>query len=81
MTLTCAPNLWGTTDGALQVRLDMLFEAIVGGDADEVSDPVLFAVLIEVRTGKCRIAPEPKLLKPRPVAVNQRRDKVENAIG
>ncbi len=75
------PALWGTTDRAFQVTLDVLFKAVVGGDADEVSNPVLFAVLVEVRTGKCRIAPEPRLLEPRPVAVNPRRDKVENAIG
>ncbi len=69
------PNLypapWGATGGSLQVGLDVLFEAVVGGDEDEVSDPVLFAVLVEVRTGKCRIAPKPRLLEPRPVADNQ----------
>jgi hypothetical protein len=30
---------------------------------------------------ECRIPPEPKLLEPRSVVLNKRRDKIENAIG
>jgi hypothetical protein len=73
--------LWRTTCGPLQVRLDEIFQAVVGLKTDEVSDPLLFAKLAEVRTGKGRIPPEPKLSEPRPVAVNRRRDKVQDAIG
>jgi len=75
------PALWGTTDVVLQVGLDVLFEAAVAGNPNEVGDPLLFAKRLQVRTGKCRIAMEPELLEPRPVAVNQRRDKVQDAIG
>jgi hypothetical protein len=50
-------------------------EAAVAGKPDEAGDAQVFAELVEPRTGKCRIPPEPKLLKPGPVAVNQRRDK------
>jgi hypothetical protein len=53
------------------------FEAVVGGDADEVGDPVPFAVLEEVRTCKGCIPSEPKLSEPGPVALNKRRDKVQ----
>jgi len=78
------PNLypapWGATDGRLQVRQDVPLQAIVAGKPNEVSDPLLFAKLVQVWTGKGCIPSEPKLLKPRPVAVNQRRDKVENPI-
>jgi hypothetical protein len=63
------------------MRLDELLEAVVAGKPDVVSDPLLFAKLVQVRTGKGRIPPEPKLSEPRPVAVNQRRDKVQDAIG
>ena len=73
--------LWRTTDGALQVRQDVPLQAVVAGKPDEVSDPLLFAEFVQVWTGKGRIPSEPKLLEPRPVAVNQRRDKVQNAIG
>ena len=46
-----------TTRGAwpLQVRLDELLEAVVAGKPDEVSDPLLFAKLVEIRTCKCCI--------------------------
>ena len=40
----------------------MPLQAIVAGKPDEVSDPLLFAELVQVRTGKGRIPPEPKLL-------------------
>jgi hypothetical protein len=81
MTLNLYPALGGTTDGALQGRQNVLFEAAVAGNPNEVGDSTVFTKFVEVRTGKCRIAPEPKLLEPRPVAVNQRRDKVQDAIG
>ena len=71
------PNLYatlcGTTDGALQVRQDVPLEAAVAGNPNEVGDSTVFAKFVEVRTGKCRIAPEPDLLEPRPAAVNQKR--------
>ena len=73
--------LWGTTDGALQVGQDTLFEAVVGGNPNEVGDSTVFTKFVEVRTGKCRIAREPKLFEPGPVALNQRRDKIQDAIG
>jgi hypothetical protein len=79
------PNLypapWGATDGALQVRQDVPLQAIVAGKPNEVSDPFLFAKLVQVWTGKGRIPPEPKLLEPKPVALNKRRDKIQYAIG
>jgi hypothetical protein len=81
MTLTCIPPLGGATDGALQVRQDVPLQAIVDGKPNEVSDPLLFAKLVQVWTGKGRIPPEPKLLEPRPVALNKRRDKIQDAIG
>ena len=74
------PALWGTTDGALQVRQDATLETVVAGNANEVGDPLLFAELVEVRTRKSCISTEPKLFEPGPVAVNQRRDQVENPI-
>ena len=55
---------WGATDGALQVRQDDPLQAIVAGKTDEVGDPLRFAELVEVWTGKCSIPPEPKLLEP-----------------
>ncbi len=58
--------LWGATGGALQVRQDDPLQAIVAGKTDEIGDPLLFAELIQAWTGKCSIAPEPKLLEPRP---------------
>ena len=73
--------LWRTTCGPLQVRLDKLLEAVVARKTDEVSDPLRFAELVEVRTGKCSIPPEPKLLEPGSAALNKRRDKVQDAIG
>jgi hypothetical protein len=79
------PNLYpaprGATDGALHVRQDEPLQAIVAGKPNEVSDPLLFAKLVQIWTGKCRIPPEPKLIEPRPVAVNQRRDETQDAIG
>jgi hypothetical protein len=60
---------------------DELLEAAVAGKPNEVSDPLLFAKLVQVWTGKGRIPPEPKLLEPRPIAVNQSGDKVQDAIG
>ena len=59
------------------MRQDELLQAIVAGKPNEVSDPLLFAKLVQVWTGKGRIPPEPKLFEPRPVAVNQMRDKVQ----
>jgi hypothetical protein len=70
------PALWGTTDGALQVRQDVPLQAVVAGKTDEVSDPLLFAKLEQAWTGKGRIPPQPKLFEPGPVALNQRRDKI-----
>ena len=52
--------LWGTTSGALQVRQDEPLQAIVAGKTDEVSDPLLFAKLVQVWTGKGRIPPAAK---------------------
>jgi hypothetical protein len=60
---------------------DELLEVAVAGKPNEVSDALRFAELVEVWTAKCSIAPQPELLEPRPVAVNQRRDKVQDAIG
>jgi hypothetical protein len=74
-------TFWRTTYGPLQVRLDKLLEAAVAGKPDEVSDPLLFAKLVEVRTGKSRIPPEPKLPEPDPITLNQRGDKVQDAFG
>jgi hypothetical protein len=74
-------TLWRTTCGPLQVRLDKLLEAVVGRKTDEISDPLLFAKPIHVWTGKGRIPPQPKLLEPRAVALNKRRDEIQDAIG
>jgi len=77
-------TLWRTTTrGAwpLQVRLDKLLEAVVAGKTDEISDPLLFAKPIRVWSGKGRIPPQPKLLEPRAVALNKRRDEIQGAIG
>jgi hypothetical protein len=73
--------LWGATCGPVQVRLDELLEAVIAGKTDEVGDPILFAKLVQVRTGKSGITPEPKALEPRPVALNKRGDKVHHAFG
>jgi len=75
------PALWGTTDGALQVGLDVLFEAAVAGNPNEAGDSTVFAKFVEVRTGKCRIAPEPELFEPGSVTIDQRRNKIDDAIG
>jgi hypothetical protein len=74
-------TFWGTTCRPLQVRLDELLEAVVAGKPDEISDPLLFAKLVEVRAGKRSVPPEPKLLEPGSVALNQRRDQVQDAFG
>jgi hypothetical protein len=74
-------TLWRATCGPLGVRLDELLEAVAAGKTDEVSDPLLFAKLLEVRACKGCIPTEPKPLEQRPVAVNQGRDKVQDAIG
>jgi hypothetical protein len=63
------------------VRQDDPLQAVVAGKTDEVSDPLRFAELIEVWTGKCSIPPEPKLLEPSPVALNKRRDKIQDTFG
>ena len=47
----------------------------------EVSDALLFAELVEMGTRKSCIPTEPKLSEPGPVAVNQRRDKIQDAVG
>ena len=60
---------------------DEPLQAVVAGKPDEVSDPLLFAKLVQVWDGKRNIPSEPKLSEPRPVAVNQRTDKVQDAIG
>jgi len=52
------------TDRALQVRQDVPLQTVVAGKPDEVGDPLLFAKLVQVWTGKGRIPPEPKLLEP-----------------
>jgi hypothetical protein len=75
------PAPWGATDGMLQVRQDVPPQAIVAGKPNEVNDPLLFAKLVQVWTGKGRIPPQPKLLKPRTVALNKRRDEIHDAIG
>jgi hypothetical protein len=69
------------SEGALQVRQNVPLQAIVAGEPNEVSDPFLFAKLVQVWTCKGRIPPELKLLEPGPVAVNQRTDEVHDAIG
>ena len=74
-------TLWRTANGAIQVRQDDLLQAVVSWKTDEVSDPLPFAKLVEIRTGKGRIPPEPKTLKSRPIALNQWRDKVDHAFG
>ncbi len=48
------PALWGTADGALQVRQDATLEAVVAGNPNEVGDPLLFAKFAEVWTGQIR---------------------------
>jgi hypothetical protein len=63
------------------VRQDATFEAVVAGNPNEVGDPLLFAKLVQVWTGKGRIPPEPKLPESRPVALNKRRNKIHDAIG
>ena len=68
--------LWGTAGRPLQVRQNVPLQAIVTGKPNEVSDSLLFAKLVQVWAGKCSIPPEPKLLEPGSVALNQRRDKV-----
>lgn len=73
--------LWRATDGAHQVSRDVSLQAIVAGKANEAGDPLLFARLVQVRTGKGRIPPDPKLLEPRPAALNKRRAEVRDAIG
>jgi len=81
ITLTCMPLSGRTTHGPFHVRSDQPFQATFAGNPNEVSDAMVFAKLIEVGTGKCRVPPEPKLLEPRPLAVNQRRDKLQDAFG
>ncbi len=56
--------LWGTTGGPFQVRQDVPLQAIVAGKPNEVSDPLLFAKLIQVWTGKSCISTQPKLFEP-----------------
>lgn len=56
-------------------------QAAVAVKPNEVGDALRFAERVEVWTGKCCIAPEPKLLEPAPVSLNQRRDKIQDAIG
>jgi len=75
------PTLWGTTDGAARNLEYVPFEAVVGGDADEVGDPVLFAVLVEVKTCKGCIPSEPEFLEPGSVTIDKRRDNIQDAIG
>ena len=73
--------LWRATGGPLQVRQDDLLQAVVGRKTDEISDSLLFAKLVEVWTGKGRIPSQPKVLEPRPVALNKRGDKIQDPIG
>ena len=75
------PALWGTTDGALQVGLDVLFEAAVAGKPDEVGDATVFAELVEPGTGKCRIPRSQNCLNQDRYRSNQRRNKIDDAIG
>ncbi|HYA42283.1 MAG TPA: hypothetical protein VEF34_13335 [Syntrophobacteraceae bacterium] len=74
------PVLWGTVNRAIEVRQDDLLQAVIGRKSDEISDSLLFAKLVEVWAGKRSITPEPKLLEPGSVALNQWRDKVQDAI-
>jgi hypothetical protein len=74
-------GLWGTTGSASRSVEYVPFQAAVAGNPNEAGDATVFAKLVEAGTGKCRIPPEPKLLEPRQVAVNQRRDKIQDAIG
>jgi hypothetical protein len=56
-------------------------EAAVAGKPNEVGDALLFTKLAEIGTGKGCIPTEPKLPEPGPVALNKRRDKLQDAIG
>ena len=75
------PALWGTTGSASRRVEYATLEAAVAGKPDAVGNAAVFAKLIKSGTGKCRIPPKPQLFEPRPVAVNQRRDKTQDAIG
>jgi hypothetical protein len=70
-----------TTDRPFQVRSDESFHATVAGNPNEVSDATVFAKLIEVGTGKCRIPRAPEFLEPGSVTIDKSRDKIQDAIG
>jgi hypothetical protein len=73
--------LWGTTGGPLQVQSYATLEAAVAGNPNEVGDATAFTKFIQVWPGKGCIPQEPKLLEPKPAALNKRRDKSQDAIG
>jgi hypothetical protein len=70
--LDLQPAFRRTTDGASRSVEYVPLEIVVGGDADEIADSVLFTKLVQVGTGKGCIPPQPELLEPRSVAVNKR---------
>ena len=75
------PALWGTAGSASRSVEYAALEAAVAGKPDEVGDATVFAELVEPGTGKCRIPRSQNCLNQDRYRSNQRRNKIDDAIG
>jgi hypothetical protein len=62
------------------MRADEVVQYGVCPYPDEIGDPVGFAVLVDIGTGKSRITPEPEQFEFLPVPIHYGLDEIKNPI-
>jgi hypothetical protein len=79
--LDLRPPLGLAADGPCEMGINESLQVLILGQSDEVGDPLLLAVLVDVRIGKGGVAPKPEKPERGTVSLHDGMDKREGSIG
>src|SRR5208337_3437289 len=72
---------WRSPYRSVQVRSQEAHQVGIVWQSDEISDPLLFAIIVGFRFGKSSVGTHPKKLEPGAVTLHQGSDKWKSAVG
>ena len=79
--LDLRPPLGRAANGPCEMGINESLQVLILGQSDEVGDPLLLAVLVDVRIGKSGVAPKPEQLEPGTVPLHDGMNERESSIG